>query len=497
MVHHYRLNQLRKGDVEETQDSEAQALLTDCGKKTRPRLLPLLLLFSLISCSLVFLPCFSNLPFFYFGSESPLLTDKQNPLPCSDADASDCIYCDRTGYRSDICYMRGDVRTHSPSASVLLYSWNVTASMSLEKIKPYTRKWEMSVMDTIDELRLVRKSSTGDAQDSCQTNHTVPAIFFSTGGYTGNVYHEFNDGLIPLYITSKKFNRQVVFVILEYHNWWMTKYGDILSRLSDYPPIDFSGDKSTHCFQEAIVGLQIHDELSIDPALIPDSQTNIQDFRRLLDEAYRPRIRSLIQEEEQQQVAQEQRQVQPLEVKQIERTRKPKLVILSRNGSRAITNEGELVKLAEEVGFEVQVLQPDRTTELAKIYRALNGSQVMIGVHGAAMTHFLFMRPRTVFIQVVPLGTEWAAEAYYGEPAVKMGLKYMSYKIGPKESSLYTRYRKDDPVLTEPMRVNKKGWEVTKSLYLDGQTVNLDLSRFKKRLLRVYTYCNYQTNTAM
>ena len=89
--------------------------------------------------------------------------------------------------------------------------------------------------------------------------------------------------------------------------------------------------------------------------------------------------------------------------------KKPKLVILSRSGSRAITNENLLVKMAKEIGFLVQVLKPDRTTEMAKIYRTLNASDVMIGVHGAAMTHFLFLRPGSGFIQVVPLGITWAA----------------------------------------------------------------------------------------
>ena len=81
------------------------------------------------------------------------------------------------------------------------------------------------------------------------------------------------------------------------------------------------------------------------------------------------------------------------------------LVIISRNASRAITNEDLLVKMAEEIGFQVEILRPDKTTELARIYKVLNSSEVMIGVHGAAMTHFLFMKPGSVFIQVIPLGT--------------------------------------------------------------------------------------------
>ncbi|PQP94890.1 uncharacterized protein Pyn_04459 [Prunus yedoensis var. nudiflora] len=150
--------------------------------------------------------------------------------------------------------------------------------------------------------------------------------------------------------------------------------------------------------------------------------------------------------------------------------------------------------MAEEIGFEVNVLRPDPTTELAKIYRALNASDVMIGVHGAAMTHFLFMKPGSVFIQVVPLGTEWAAEEYYGEPARKLGLKYIGYQILTRESSLYDKYDKDDPVLRDPKSVTKMGWEYTKKIYLDGHTVRLDLGRFRKRLVRAYDYMFHRMN---
>ncbi|KAK4345966.1 hypothetical protein RND71_036142 [Anisodus tanguticus] len=168
--------------------------------------------------------------------------------------------------------------------------------------------------------------------------------------------------------------------------------------------------------------------------------------------------------------------------------KKPKVVIIARNDSRAILNEDSLVKMAENIGFQVEVLRPQRTTELAKIYRSLNSSDVMIGVHGAAMTHFLFMRPDSAFIQIIPLGTDWAADTYYGQPAVKLGLKYIGYKILPQESSLYNEYEKSDPVLMDPDSVNNRGWEFTKKIYLDRQNVRLNLRRFHKRLLRAYYY---------
>jgi hypothetical protein len=99
-----------------------------------------------------------------------------------------------------------------------------------------------------------------------------------------------------------------------------------------------------------------------------------------------------------------------------------------------------------------------------------------------------------VFIQVVPLGTNWAADTYYGEPARKLGLKYIEYEIHPKESSLYGKYDKNDPILKDPESINEKGWEYTKKIYLDSQNVKLDLRRFGKRLHRAYEYTILRSN---
>lgn len=543
-MRYQRSRQLKKGEHENIgEDEETQALVflfanSGYSKRTRPKLFTLLFL-SILSCGLVLAPHLfgssSSLSLLYSfgrGSERFVLDADMNSPPCSSI-SNGTICCDRSAFRTDVCIMKGDVRTHSASSSIFLYSSKTTKNGGLinyisgvveesskekedtelqhERIKPYTRKWETSVMDTIDELELIRKNENMGIDHHCDVYHDVPAVFFSTGGYTGNVYHEFNDGILPLYITSQHFNKKVVFVILEYHNWWILKYGDILSHLSYYPAIDFNGDKRTHCFPEAIVGLRIHDELTVDPSQMKGNNKSIVDFRNLLDKAYRPRIRGLIQSELRE--AQENLRKKlaspslssssssvPVESEtKAQVSKKPTLVLLSRNGSRAIINENSMVKIAEEIGFAVKVLRPERTTELAKIYRVLNSSHVMVGVHGAAMTHFLFMKPGCVFIQIIPLGTDWAAETYYGEPAKKLGLKYIGYRILARESSLYDKYDKNDPVLADPESVNKKGWEYTKKIYLEHQNVRLDLRRFQKRLIRAYDYSNnrFHVNSAL
>lgn len=193
------------------------------------------------------------------------------------------LCCDRSHYRSDVCYLRGDARTDPSTSSVLLY--NGPRGAAPEKVRPYTRKFEESIMRSIDEVTIVpvdADNGTDDARNSlrrrCDVRHPpgVPAVVFSTGGYTGNVYHEFSDGLIPLFVTAERFGGEVVFVVLEYHYWWLGRYGAILERLTNYKIIDFRYDRRVHCFSEMIVGLRIHGELVVDPKLMPNGTRPIQ-----------------------------------------------------------------------------------------------------------------------------------------------------------------------------------------------------------------------------
>lgn len=518
MVKNQRYHQLRKGEVVHVLVGDDQEKSNDPlglifgqiqSKRTRSNLSYFIFL-SFLSCCLILAPqlltwspssTFSLLYSSAFEGDRRLFPEADANAPICSAVPNGTVCCDRSSIRSDICMMKGDLRTDSASSSIFLHTnngfsdfvsplsddGNGNVILRHEKIKPYTRKWETSVMNNyVTELDLiVKKGNSSTTQQKCDVKHDVPAVFFSTGGYTGNVYHDINDGILPLYITSQHFKKKVQFVILDYHDWWLTKYGDVVSQLSDYPVIIFSEEKRTHCFHEAIVGLRIHDELAIDPSAMKGNKT-IVDFHNLLDRAYWPRIRGLIQAEEHEAQLKTDKPAVSSSGKQD--LKKPRLAIISRKGSREIKNENLLVKLAEQIGFSVTVLRPDRKTELAKLYRVLNSSDVVVGVHGAAMTYFLFMRPGSVFIQVIPLGTDWAAESYYGEPAKRLGLRYIGYKILPRESSLYDKYDKNDVVLTDPDKATKMRWELTKKIYLDHQNIKLNLLRFRKRLVRAYYY---------
>lgn len=74
------------------------------------------------------------------------------------------ICCDRTQNQTDICYMKGDIRTGSGDKPLSIFLYNVYSREHLanEKIRPYTKKSEESIMSTIDELTLVPISKNGN-----------------------------------------------------------------------------------------------------------------------------------------------------------------------------------------------------------------------------------------------------------------------------------------------------------------------------------------------
>ncbi|CAM6098162.1 unnamed protein product [Calypogeia fissa] len=383
------------------------------------------------------------------------------------------FYCERYHIRSDVCHMHGTLQLERNS-SVILYAVDKKTQIGEEVIQPYTRKWEKFGTDRVAKITLKSQTKAKSTMTRrCQIEHDVPAVLFSTGGYTGNVYHEYNDGLIPLFITAQHLKGEVVFGILDYQEWWMVRYREVIQQLSNYNVIDVANNTLSYCFSDVTVGLYVHDELGIDQSLMLNHES-IQDFRALLSKAYPyegdwdwdkefPKYGTSVQSKTTGSV--------------------PQLVIMNREGSRAIINLDQVIELAVRVGFNVTVMVPDPYTEMKKMFWLLDRCDVLIGVHGAALTHFLFMRPGTVFIQIVPLGTEWAAKTYYGDPAIRLGLHYVEYKITVGESTLSSEYEKNDPILVNPNAVGQQGWSVVKEIYLTKQKVELSLPRFYKILV--------------
>ncbi|RWR94842.1 Glycosyltransferase AER61 [Cinnamomum micranthum f. kanehirae] len=143
--------------------------------------------------------------------------------------------------------------------------------------------------------------------------------------------------------------------------------------------------------------------------------------------------------------------------------------------------------MAKSLGYKVVIPDLDFGVSFTKISQIVNSCDVLMGVHGAGLTNVFFLPTNAVLIQVLPLGeTEWVAGNCYGEPSVNM-------KIRGKESTLTEHYPHDDTVQlmkrgtkpsVDPVSAGKRGWDVFWSIYLEKQSVKLDVGRFRDTLLK-------------
>ncbi|THU55900.1 hypothetical protein C4D60_Mb11t11520 [Musa balbisiana] len=374
--------------------------------------------------------------------------------------------CDVSGYRLDTCDLAGDVRVIGKNSSsvVLVVPPDTSGTDRNEswQIKPYPRKYDSSAMAKVRPLNL--KSLNGDPEaPRCSINHTVPGILFSTGGHCGNCFHDFADVLIPLFQTAIPFRGRVQFIITNHQRWWMNKYRPYLTKLSSYDAIDYDNDDGVHCFDHVIVGLRAERDLMIHPP--NGGNYSIMDFVKLTRSAYSlERDRPWAPDQ------------QP--------GNKPRLLFIARGGTRKFMNLDEIVPMAEQVGYEVVVSEPD-FYDVARFAHIVNSCDVMVGVHGAGLTNFLFLPTDAIVIQVVPLGKlDWIATNFYAEPAMGMGLRYLEYNITVEESTLTELYPRDHPVFANPESIHKQGWFKLGNVFLKQQNVKLDVSRFRSVLVK-------------
>ncbi|KAJ1287133.1 hypothetical protein BS78_03G407000 [Paspalum vaginatum] len=397
------------------------------------------------------------------GRRRAVVLDNQVHSPCSSM-RDHTICCDRSSVHTDVCFMAGDVRTDAATLSLLLFT---PSSASEERVRPYPRKWEGYIMRKVPEVRL--RTAAGPEARRCDVRHEDPLLVMSAGGYTGNLFHAFNDGILPSWLTAQHLRRRVVLGVLSYNPWWAGMFSEVISGLSDHPVVDLLHDTRTHCFPGAIVGTRFHGILTVDPDRLRDGKT-IVDFHQMLADAY------------------ENKGKPPPEIHG--RRRRPRLVIVSRKGTRVIENQAAVGRLATSVGFDVEVLETAAGLPLPAWYASLSACDALVGVHGADLTKLLFLRPgRASLVQIAPLGVSPIARECFAAPSQGMGLLYEQYEVRAAESSLARRYAPDDAVLADPEAAKRDGgWPFVARVYLGGQNVSLDLGRFGETLARLHAH---------
>ncbi|KAI9101539.1 hypothetical protein K1719_023783 [Acacia pycnantha] len=363
--------------------------------------------------------------------------------------------------RTDFCESQGDIRVQGSSSTVYVVSPETsTLSENMPKIiKPYARKTDAFAMSMVREWSVKPlKDSSKQKVLECSQNHTVPAILFSTGGYAGNHFHDFTDILIPLFLTSRKFNGEVKFLVTNYRAWWLHKYQVPLKKLSNYEFIDINKDDQVHCFPSVTVGLKRYQkELRFDTLKYSYS---MKDYRDFLRSSYSLKRDKAIRLRDGQ-------------------SRKPRLMIITRKKTRSFTNPDEIVKMAKGLGFEVITMEG--SGNLSRFAEIVNSCDVLMGVHGAGLTNIVFLPENAVFIQIVPYGgVDWLAKQDFGLPSEEMNLKYLLYNIKLEESTLIQQYPPDHKILKDPSSI--QDWNEFKSVYLEKQSVKLDIDRFRPTL---------------
>lgn len=363
-----------------------------------------------------------------------------------------------------------DTKTMEIHTPTQFTSTNETNNLKkqLEKVvqvRPYA--WsQFELLKDVTPVKFLHEPPQTPAR-KCTHNHTIPALIFSSGGFAGNLFHEFNEIIIPLYITSHIFKSQVQFILVDHNPSFVKKYKQVLMSLSRYNVMNPMIDTSVHCFPGVIVGLKFHSFLSINSSEVPKSNSMI-DFKNFIRSTYNLKITNAS------------------DLGPSSSSTLPVLLLVSRRKTRMFLNEDELVDMMEELGFEVVVVRSvKKMSNLERFSKLVSRCSVLVGAHGAGLTNQVFLPAGAVVVQVVPLGLEWPSAVYFGEPAVQMGLHYLDYKIGPNESSLVDVYARDDPVISDPGSVFAKGYYFGKEMYLDRQNIRVDVNRFKGTLVEV------------
>uniref|UniRef100_A0A452Z3Q1 Glycosyltransferase 61 catalytic domain-containing protein n=2 Tax=Aegilops tauschii subsp. strangulata TaxID=200361 RepID=A0A452Z3Q1_AEGTS len=363
--------------------------------------------------------------------------------------------------------MRGDVRVHPKAASVLFMEPEGSRRDEVWKIKPYPRKGDEFCLSHITELTV--KSSKVAAE--CTRYHDVPVVIFSLTGYTGNLFHDFTDVIVPLFTTAAQFDGEVQFLITDMALWWTVKYHTLLQKLSKYPLIDFSKDDQVRCFKHAIVGTHAYMEFTIDAAKSPNGVTMV-DFNRFMRAAYSLPKAAAAALGESPRV-------------------KPRLLIIKRHRTRMFLNLEEIIGMAEELGFEVVIDEANVSSDINGFARLVNSVDVMMGVHGAGLTNCVFLPQNATLIQIVPFGgLDWISRTDFGNPSEMMGLRYKQYAITVDESSLTDHYPRDHKIFKDPISFHKRGFEFIRRTFMDKQNVRLDCKRFRPVLLEALDNLN-------
>ncbi|XP_078176714.1 alpha-1,3-arabinosyltransferase XAT2-like [Carex rostrata] len=387
------------------------------------------------------------------------------------------IICEFSDYRYNMCSIEVNLKVMGSSATVLLIPPSLSttsANTTVWKIRPFTRKWEESTMAIVKELT-IQWASDQNQGPACDVTHDVPVLIFPTALFSFNLFHDYTDLLLPLFVAANQYNGKIQFAVTNFHWPWIKKFMPHLQALSHYPIINLDSETLVHCFPSGQIGLRATFPMTVDNYSAQNVSTMV---------AFRHFVRTSLS----------------LERTEIDITdqknsnKKPRIAILLRKVTRTFTNENEIVEMAKEVGFEVVRTDAETTKDFPRIAHLINSCDVLMGLHGAGLTNMMYLPNNATLIQVIPWGdlrlVSWKD---FGEPTKYMGLNYIEYEIKEEESTLIEKYPRNHTVFTNPQELHKQGWTAMYSVYLVQQSVKLNVNRFRAVLVDLFNSLTQQT----
>ncbi|KAG2596060.1 hypothetical protein PVAP13_5KG129774 [Panicum virgatum] len=133
--------------------------------------------------------------------------------------------CDTSGFRADVCELAGDVRLDANASAFVVVDGDGDgdADGAEYKVRPYPRKGDATSMGRVTEIAVRAAVGAGVQPPRCTATHAEPAVAFSIGGYTGNLFHDFTDVIVPLYGAAQRYRGDARLVVADAAPRWLAK----------------------------------------------------------------------------------------------------------------------------------------------------------------------------------------------------------------------------------------------------------------------------------
>ncbi|KAL8469910.1 hypothetical protein ACS0TY_032687 [Phlomoides rotata] len=357
-------------------------------------------------------------------------------------------------------YSKHCVANHPLQIDTRTMTLIIPSNQSVEEtiIRPYARQEDHILLKTVAPVKVLHGITTSPPPPLCQYNHRIPAVIFSSSGFIGNIFHEINEIIIPLFITTSLFKSRVQFILEDYRPSFVRKYKKVISRLTSHEIINPNSNRTVHCFPGAVIGLKFHSHLALNSSDVPTGLSMLN-FKQFLRESLN------------------------LKYNHISQIKQPTVLLLSRTTTRRILNEDDVVAMMEGLGFRVVVVRRAKVIANLEVFSSMiNACSVLLGAHGAGLTNEVFLPDGAVMVQLDLIGLEWAARTYYGDPARGMRVKYLRYRIEAEESSLMKVFGSKNHTAI----VNPEGafpLQAGREVYLNGQNVRINIGRFRETMI--------------